>query len=39
MARIFAMSIRAGKLAIEDVHDRWKQATREEYAAMYGEAL
>ena len=39
MARIFSMRIRAGKLAIEDVPERWKQATREEYKSMYGEEL
>lgn len=39
MARIFAMRIRAGKLAIEDVPERWKQATMDEYKSMYGEVL
>ena len=39
MARIFAMRIRAGKLAFEDVPERWTQTTREEYESMYGEEL
>lgn len=37
MAKVYAKQIRAGKMRIEDVPPRWREAAYDAYVEMYGE--
>ena len=39
MAKIYARQIHEGKRTIEEVPERYRQATREAYFEIYGEEL
>lgn len=39
MAKLYAQRIHAGKMAIEDVPERWREETRAKYLEIYGEEL